>query len=173
MKKGYKIICSSLPHTASTLLANCIYGFLYPHEPLELPDSEYAEQDPNRTILKTHNIDLSMWEKKFEDYDVFFIMSERRNRGYILPDKFRNLKNVVIFDFDELNETENYNVKSIVLHVYSKIKKILPTTLDLKINDAITRIENMNKLYETIKHKPFEYVDKFYHIHGAHRGRLS
>lgn len=66
------------------------------------------------------------------------------------------------------------NISNLII---SKFKNIFPNKILQKINDdeikinIITRINNMNKLYEEIKIKPFSYCDEFYGIHGHHRNR--
>ena len=40
---------------------------------------------------------------------------------------------------------------------------------NVSINNAINRINNMNKRYKEIKDKSFDFVDKYYQLHGSHR----
>ena len=42
---------------------------------------------------------------------------------------------------------------------------------NISIQNGINRINNMNKRYLEIKNKPFEFVDKYYQLHGSHRNR--
>jgi hypothetical protein len=72
-------------------------------------------------------------------------------------------------------ETEDNPLENIASFVYKKLKyflpkEVMPSTLDKAIiSNMVNRIKNMNKFYETIKHKDFSYYDDFYGIHGHHR----
>ena len=56
-----------------------------------------------------------------------------------------------------------------VENIYNKINKMLK--IELSIEGGINRIIAMNKRYEEIKDKPFDYIDDFFEIHGHHRNR--
>lgn len=54
-------------------------------------------------ITKTHKTDINSWIENQKDSDnIFFIMSERKSK---IPDSDRNKKNVIVFNYDELLET--------------------------------------------------------------------
>ncbi len=126
-------------------------------------------------ISKTHKIDVDKWMKHKGHNELFFVMSERQNIGKKVDDKFRKYKNVLIFPYTDLLETDIYGVENIVKTVYTKLSSFLPgeTVSEMKMDRAVKRIKDMNALYKTIKDKPFSYYNKYYHIHGSHRSQDS
>ena len=85
--------------------------------------------------------------------------------------------NILFIKYDILLETDKNPIEKIVKCVYKKLRSFLPqeifpdTQEQSILDNAVQRIENMNELYQKIKHKPYGYTDQFYHIHGSHRGR--
>jgi hypothetical protein len=77
---------------------------------------------------------------------------------------------VVVFDFDELNETSDNTLVKIVDNMYDKLKPLL---IDVALNKTtcMERIKLMNVRYEEIKNKEFTFIDDFFEIHGSHRNR--
>lgn len=173
------IFQSSPPHTASTVLANTLYGLipslkdkpvffknLYTNDPIV----DLDELCEDIIVLKTHNTDIDeLIDKYGEKYKLFFVSSERSQKNLLINDKYKSYNNVIIFSFEELNENENNTIYNIVKNIHDKIKNKL--NIELNIDEGINRIVLMNNLYETIKDKDFKYYDKFYHIHGSHRNR--
>jgi hypothetical protein len=168
----YKIIQSSPPHTGSTVLVNLLYGFLLPNEPVKFNDF-------SGLITKTHDTKISHLEKNYSKYKLFFVTSERYD--YKVKKKinhiYKNKKNVLIINYNEINETDNNSLDNIIEKIFHKFKNFLPKELipnkeDKHIkNNMKKRIVDMNNLYKKIKNKPFSYYDNFYHIHGSHRNR--
>lgn len=171
------IIQASPYHTASTLLVNAIYGlvpFLKNHRIVcgEEKDS-FKLMKNNLLIIKTHDlrIDTQLNFLKNSNIQTFFICSERPNKNYLIPEEYRNLENMIIFDYNELNETPENSIENIVDTIIGKIKGIFPFELDKQ--GCITRISEMNARYAVIKDQSFEYIDPFYEIHGSHRNRVN
>jgi hypothetical protein len=168
---NYKIIQASKTRTASTVLINLIHGYMAPNEGVNYPSEQCLH---NHLISKTHNINVADLEKKFSNYKLLFIMSDRDNQ---LGNYYKNKKNILIIKFSELNEKDNYTLDDIINNTYEKLHNFLPEELKSTLDSNETkanmknRISNMNNLYEQIKNKPFSYFDKFYHIHGKHRNR--
>jgi hypothetical protein len=77
----------------------------------------------------------------------------------------------LIFNYDELLETETYSVQDIVNNAYNKLRSFLPDDIELNKKDAVERIQKMNLAYEEIKDQPFSYIDHFFELHGSHRNR--
>lgn len=157
-----RIIQSSPKGTGSTLLINIIYGLIIPNKPIKFLNDENIK---NNVILKSHNLDFDELEKKYSGYKLFFVVSERDDKK--IDSKYYGRSNFIIFNYNDL---VNKPVDKMIIHV----KKLLKTKFNsLKLNNqmAITRINNMNELYEKIKDKPFNYIDYFYHLHGSHRNR--
>jgi hypothetical protein len=75
----------------------------------------------------------------------------------------------LIFNYNELLETETYSVEDIINNAYDKLRSFLPDDIELNKQDAIERIHKMNKVYEEIKDMPRSYIDHFYELHGSHR----
>jgi len=98
---------------------------------------------------------------------LYFVCSERGDK--VIDEKYHHYKNVLIFNYDELLETETYSVEDIVTNAYNKLIGVLPGDIELNKQDAVERIQKMNLVYEEIKNKPFSYADDFYQLHGSHR----
>lgn len=166
-------------HTASTLLINAIYGLIP-----ELSNKRiYGEWNGNVNqnvgnnfddiiVIKSHNIEIDDLIIRYgNDYNLYFVCSQRKEHKYMIDDKYTNYKNIIIFDYEELNETSNNTVPYIVTNIYNKIRKVIPITFDLE--SGIHRIHSMNNRYKEIKDKPFSFIDNFYMIHGSHRNRTN
>ncbi|SVC00007.1 uncharacterized protein METZ01_LOCUS252861 [marine metagenome] len=186
-----RIIQASYPGTGSTILANILSGIFCPDESIH-PSATGVR--PNKKVLaylitKVHweaskgGHEFDDWIENYSDYDLYFIVSNRR--GFFplavpLPaymKRYYSHNNILFIEYKDLLETKENTVDKIVKYTYEQLLSFLPPELfpDIEeqviLDKAITRIENMNELYETIKHKPFEYHDDFFHIHGSHRGR--
>jgi len=85
--------------------------------------------------------------------------------------KYYTYDNVVVFEFNQLNETPDNTLEDIVALVYENTRELLPDNIHMSMKDGLTRAQKLNKRYEEIKHHNFDYIDRFYHIHGSHRGR--
>ena len=166
------IIQTSPLHTASTFLVNAIYGIIP-----ELFDKRIIFNNINESLfkniiaVKSHNINIDELINKYQKkYNLYFICSERRECNYMINDKYKKYNNVIIFDFDELNETVDNTLPQIVDNIYNKLKNVL-VDVDLDKSKCIERLIMMNKKYEEIKHKKFSYIDNFFELHGSHRNR--
>ena len=176
------IIQTSPPHTASTFLVNAIYGLiseLSDKKIIYLDNIDTVETyDQNILAIKCHNTNIEFLNEKYnKKYKLVFICSERQEKNYKIDEKYKTYKNVLIFDFDELNETPNNTLTLIVDNLYNKINHLF---IELGLEDikldktkCIERIRAMNSRYEEIKYDPFSFVDNFFEIHGSHRNRLQ
>jgi hypothetical protein len=171
------IFQTSPPHTASTVLVNILYGSIpylkdkpvfYMHDDIEFDIENIFNNDI--TVIKTHITDIDRLILKYGDnYNLYFISSVRKDRNLLLDKKYKKYNNVIVFSFNELNETDDNTIYDIVIRVHDRIKYIF--NIELNVQDAVNRIISMNHLYETIKENDFKFYDKFYHIHGSHRNR--
>jgi hypothetical protein len=170
------IIQTSPPHTGSTFLVNALHGLF-----TILHDKPIVYREPINNIenifkgdifiVKTHDMNIDKIIEKYGDlYTVYFVCSERKNKEIIINNKYKTYENVIIFDFDELNETSSHPLTEIVDNIYNKIYPKI-TGFELDKEKCCQRIIDMNNRYELIKEKPFSYVDDFYEIHGHHRNR--
>jgi len=170
-----RIIQASPGHTGSTILVNLLYGLLEPNSDVNFQGK--TENLGKKFITKTHKLNLDSIINNLKDNEIYFVMSERNDKKVkkLINQKYRNYKNVLIFNFFELLETENNTISQICINAEKKLRKFLPTTaLKYAKGDLQTmknRIIAMNATYEKIKNEPFSYVNKFYHIHGSHRNR--
>jgi hypothetical protein len=162
-------------HTASTFLVNALYGLIpglfdkkiigHWNDNIE----KIEEKCQDIIVLKAHE-NIGKLIKRYSDkYNLFFICSERKEKKYFIEDEYKSYKNVLVFDYNELNETENNSIPEIISNIHLKVKRML--NIELNINLGIERIYNMNKRYNEIKHLSFDYIDDFYEIHGSHRNR--
>ena len=157
--KPIKIIQMSRPRTCSTVLVNIVMG-LYDHQsPVTASD-----KPRNAKIIKTHRTRYGYWSKNYQkSHDLYFICSERAAEGKRISKDTREKPNVFVFDYEELI------AESVVEDVHKALAGRIPEYADLE--KAKERLVAMNKVYEEIKHLPFSYWDKFYHIHGSHKSR--
>jgi hypothetical protein len=168
------IIQTSPLHTASTFLVNAIYGLipeLFDHKIIKIWDKNFQNLFKNIIVIKNHNTNIDDLIKLYnKNYKLVFICSERQEKNYLIDNKYKNYDNVVVFDFNELNETADNSLIKIVDNIYNKVSDLLPD-IELDKTKCIERIQLMNIRYEEIKHKDFEYIDDFFEIHGSHRNR--
>jgi hypothetical protein len=163
------IIQTSPPHTASTFLVNAIYGLIP-----ELSDKsimyEELDESENIIVMKSHN-DIDDLIKQYNNkYKLIFISSERKDMDISIDEKYKTYKNVILFDYNELNETTTNTLIKIVDNIYNKVKNVL-FNIKLDKTKCIDRINLMNIKYEQIKHEPFTYIDELFALHGSHRNR--
>ncbi len=97
-------------------------------------------------IVKTHDLNFNEQNEKFIKANIttIFICSERTEKNYLIPEEYRNWENVIIFDYNELNETPENSIENIVDNIIKKIDKFFPFVLDRE--GCITRIHEMNKI---------------------------
>ena len=168
-----KIVQCSKPHTGSTLLLNLIHGYICPDEEIHWNTEKLINQ---HCITKTHDVDIDKWIKKYPQYKIIFIGSNRDKHPKI-SEKYNKYDNVLVIDYNDINETATNSLEKIVNFTFDKFRKIIPDELRHNNDDAetkknmITRITNMNKLTKDIQNKPFAYWDRFYGIHGSHQNR--
>jgi len=187
-------------HTGSTLLVNLLYGLITPNEPVNgywniddkiklytscrlspnligresRSEKVYKPEDfefsSSCCIYKSHNLDIdAIICKLSDDYRVYIISSERDE--LVINKKYKLYNNVLVFNYEELLETDTNTLKDIVDNAYDKLILFLPNEIKMIKSDGINRIRSMNKLYEEIKNNDFSYIDPFYELHGSHRGR--
>ena len=170
MKQEWKIIQASTSRTASTVLSNILYGLIDPYSPISQKGE--GSGDIKKSIVVTHNTDIDGWiDRLGEEFTLFFIMSERKDKKRTIKKKDRDKDNVLVFDFNDLNETLEYSVADIVQCVHCRLKCFLPEYILLNKELAVLRLICMNALYDCIKDKPFSYCENFFHLHGSHRNR--
>ena len=164
------IFQTSPVHTASTFLVNAIYGLIP-----ELFDKKiigcWENNFENIIAVKCHNTNIDELINNYkEKYNLVFICSQRPAKNSLIDNKYQSYKNVIIFNFCELNETNENTLIQIVDNLFNKIKIVLPD-IALDKTKCIERIQLMNKRYQEIKDEPFSYIDPFFEIHGSHRNR--
>jgi len=173
------IIQYSPGRTGSTVLANALYGLIPSLSnknvlfSYKLNFDDKLNLDDDIFVIKSHTkITIDDYITEYNnDYKLFFICSEREELNLLIDEKYKSYDNVIVFSFDELNESSTNTVPMIIENIYHKINNKL--NIELNIENGINRIISMNKLYEEIKHKDFSYFDKFYHLHGSHRNRIT
>ena len=123
-------------------------------------------------IVKSHDTNIDELIRKYNDtYKIVFICSQRPKYNKFINKKYKKYNNVVVFNFNELNKTKHNSLIKIIDNIYTKVKSVLPTNIELNKPKCIKRIKQMNKRYIKIKSKPFTYIDDFFEIHGSHRNR--
>jgi len=170
------IIQTSPCHTASTLLVNAIYGLipeLFDKRFIGIWYDNFEQYFENIIVVKNHDIDIDKLIQQYDKlYNLVFICSEREEKNYVIDEKYKLYNNVVVFDFNELNETSSNPLIQIVENIYNKVKILLPD-IELDTTKCLERINRMNIRYDEIKHEPFDYIDNFFGIHGSHRNRKN
>ena len=163
-----RIIQTGDKRTGSTLLVNMIYGFINRKERVSIGSAR------DNLIVKMHTLDLNRWEKKYNNYNLFWVVSEREGKKK-LDKKYRNLDNVLIINYDEIFETESNSLETICFNMVKKFINFFPEILLAKVEfnvlyrNVLNRIKDMNKRYDEIKNLDFSYIDNFYQIHGSHK----
>ncbi len=169
------IIQSSFPRSASTVLVNAVHGLIPSQADKKVKFLDFYQPfrfNSELTIIKTHHTEIDELIKRFSSkYKLYFICSEREGRSRF-NDKYRTYKNVIIFDYAELNETTQNSLFHIVERIYEKLQPLL-VSQELDRISCYERLDAMNQRYEQIKHLPLDYVDPFYNIHGSHRRRAK
>jgi hypothetical protein len=170
------IIQTSPPHTCSTFLINSIYGLipeLHDKKIIGTWNRNFQNKFENIIAVKCHDINIDELIKKYNNYKLVFICSERKEYNNLIDKKYKDYDNVVVFEYNELNETNDNPLSKIVDNIYEKVKKVIPENIELNKEKCINRINLMNKRYEEIKDKDFKYIDPFFEIHGSHRNRIN
>ena len=85
--------------------------------------------------------------------------------GRILPG------NTLVFQYEELLETEEHTLEDIVDNIFNKLKVFLLNTYILDWEACLNRLIGLNKKVEEFKDEHFLLWEKFYHVHGSHRHR--
>jgi hypothetical protein len=165
--------------TGSTVLTNALYGLIVSLKDKPVIFKELHPDDPiinldeitgDIIVIKTHNINIDELIYKYgEKCKLFFICSQRVEKKLLIDKKYETYNNVIVFNFKELNETETYSIRDIMINIHDRIKNNL--NIELNIENGVNRIVSMNNFYEKIKTRSFGYHDDFYHIHGSHRTR--
>ena len=176
MNTKFKIIQSSPRHTGSTLLINLIHGYLAPDEEIHWKTERLIDKF---LITKTHNTNIEFWEKKYPQYKLFFIMSERIDSKIkrTINTKYRKKSNVLIINYDKLLVNDNNSQKNVINYIFNKFNDFIPKELkpnkddDLIKDNIEKRFNILNETVKKMKHKKFKEWDKFTHIHGSHRNR--
>ena len=170
------IIQTSPFHTASTFLVNALYGIipeLFDKKIIGEWVKNWETYFKDIIVIKCHNINIDNLIKKYSNkYRLFFICSERQDLNYIIDKKYKEYHNVIVFNFCELNETNENSITQIVDNIYFKMTNLIKD-LELDKEKCIKRIELMNNRYKEIKDKPFSYIDGFFELHGSHRNRKN
>jgi hypothetical protein len=170
------IIQTSPLHTASTLLVNGLYGLIpecFDKKIKGTWDTNFESDFENVIILKSHELNIDKLKKRYKKYKLIFVCSQRLTHKLSIDAKYKAYNNVLVFNYVELNETKTNHLEKIVDTLYTRLKQILPNEIELSKEKCMERITNMNKRYEEIKDKDFNYVDSFYQIHGSHRNRIK
>ncbi len=175
IEKPIRIIQLSPRCTGSTVLVNMLYGYLQPEKPVVFGFVHDFQKLKRNQILKTHDLNIDHWIRLYSKvYQLYFVCS---NRGILHIDpKYHSYKNVLIFDYPELLETEENTLQQIIENGYQKLSIFLPAHLSEHLNQesSLLRIQKMNERYKEIKNKPFTgYVDDFYQLHGHHKNRFK
>ena len=174
--KKILIIQTSPQHTASTFLVNALYGVIEKLKdiPITFESHDYFD---DISIFKCHDTNIDNLIKKYKNiYDeLYFVCSQRIEYNLYIDAKYASYSNVIIFDYVELNETNENTIPNIIDNIYNKLQNLLSKHAFITLNKqtAIERILNMNKKCNEIKNKSFNYIDLFFHIHGSHRNRTN
>ena len=122
-----RIIQSSPYGTCSTILINLVHGFLCPDKPYHFVEDNIYNKDyiKNFLVVKTHYVDVDRLINIQKEYNLYFVMSERYDNKYksLIDNVFRTYKNVLIINYNELNETSELPLKEIVENVFVLLRR--------------------------------------------------
>jgi len=173
--KPIRFIQTSAARSGSTVLSNILMAFFQPYESVCFMGKHTYNKDliKDNIVIKTHDKNIDDWISRFgSEYDLYFIISDRGDYDW---DKYYQYDKTLFIPYEDLLENEENLLSCIVENLYTKLKEIIPKEYmihnreQISIQNGINRINNMNDRYEKIKSKPFEFVDKYYQIHGHHR----
>ncbi len=170
------IIQCSYPRSASTLLVNALYGMIPGLEDKNVMWNDfehYYNYDYNNDVIviKNHNVNIDDIIQMFKSKArLYFVCSERREANERFEQKYHSYKNVVIFDYNDLNETSTNPLERIMHTIHTRVSRIIPHIAFNKLG-GLKRVTEMNERYEEIAYLPFSYVDPLDQIHGSHRSR--
>jgi len=166
------IVQTSPLRTASTVLVNALYGMIpqLKNKPViflkDIHKLPSFEQHFNDIMLIKTDLPIENFNMYTCQYKIIFICSQRKDLNLYVN---HHSPEVIIFDYEELNETDTNPLFKIIENIHHKIKHVLPINLDKK--SSLERILAMNARYKEIEKEPFTYHDKFFQIHGSHRNR--
>ena len=189
-----KIITYTVAHVGSTLIANINTGlfepkkpiqFVYPHDLLNpqyiLPEDRItlkSHPPPNNEGVPTYNIDVLLETVKMRSNgQTYFVYVNREDHPIIKT----RLDNMMLLDYEKiLYKNVQYNKTTTCLHdvidyIVTKYTEVIPE-LEITqnmIHNAVTRVNEMDRVAKEMKTQPFQKVDSFFQIHGGHRGRLN
>ena len=106
-------------------------------------------------------------------------MSERNDDKVkkLINNNYRKYTNVLIFNYNELLETDKNDLNNIINNAFNKFMNFIPKELipekssDLIKEDMKKRIIRVNETVIQMKDMSFEIWDNFTGIHGGHRNR--
>ena len=188
-----KIVTYTVAHVASTLIANINAGLYEPDKPVtfiesdNILDKNYKFPDDQITFkshphgkngIPTHDIDMiyrAIDIRKTEP--IYFVYVNRVDHPIIEA----QLDKLILLDYDkilyrsELYTKTNTQLSDVIDYVIGRYATLIPgiEITQSMIDNAIDRVNEMDRRTKEMKTQPFENVDKFYHIHGSHRGRLN
>ena len=188
-----RIIIISEPGSGSTLLYNMILGAFHPNQQfnfLKIRDGEflinqkYVDAVPINCVYKTHVNSLQRLRKMLSESErggLFFITPRRFfSCGHRHHDAFTDRdEGVLAVDYTDFVSDSQDSPERACRTVYKMLKEFLPNNCmysscdETNISNMVKRVTGMNRRYEEIKTKPFNYEDSFYGIHGSHRSKDS
>ena len=195
MKRDSKtIITYTVAHVGSTLIANINTGLFEPKQaiqfikPQDLLNPRYtlpknritfkSHPPPNSEGVPTYDVDTLLETVKLRaDEQTYFVYVNRKNH----PTIETQLPNLILLDYErilyksELYSKTNTSLPTVIDYITSKYTATIPdiNISQEMIESAIDRVIKMDKITKQMRSKSFDHVDKFYHIHGSHRGRLT
>jgi hypothetical protein len=146
--KKILIVQTSPMHTASTFLVNLLYGFICKKRNVIFDEAIKKNKfKENINIIKSHRLNIDKIIQLYSnDYNLYFICSERPEYDLYIDEKYKTYKNVLVFQFSELLESETNKLDNIINSTYDKLYTFLPKHVNLSKENAKNRIIEMNKL---------------------------
>lgn len=187
-----KVITYTVAHVGSTLIANINTGLFEPKKavlfvkPHDLSNPQYTLQEdritfkshppPDADGTPTYNTDVLLETVKLRSHEqMYFVYVNRKDHPLIET----QLDNLILLDYEKiLYKSELYTKTNTCLHdvIDYIVTKYIESIPGLEVNQnmidtAIDRVNEMDRRTIEMKNQPFQSVDKFFHIHGGHRGR--
>lgn len=184
-----KYCVNSLSRTGSTLVVNIVSELINPGNPIYMPHdpkitlNNYIKQNPDIDVFKLHDINQIDRHRH-----INFIVpirpglkpTKNDNHNGVIKEKYHNFNNVLILYYNDLLYKSIYNPDSVLSEedVVQSISLKMEEKFNIEISNenkilAVQRVKNLDKKYKEIKNLPFGTWDKYYHIHGSHRGRST
>ncbi len=159
-KKNIKIIILSNEIYYHTILSNYIYGLIIPNEKVIFANKILKQIDKTHDsmIIKSNNFNIDAWEKKFNNFNTYFIIIKSNSN---MDTRYFNKDNIFVIDCQNMNEE---NIELNIQNTYRILYEMFKNKMELSKLGAYERVQAFYKLYKSALEKRKNYFNDFFHI---------